>query len=211
MSTQITGQAQGVVLSTSQKAGAPAAVSTGWHNELVKSDLLPRFAYLGLNGLIFGATFASAATAAASATATGAFALFNPSNSGKNLVLLDALASLTTVVAATTVLQIGYQPIPNQTPTAQTATTVISNLLVGSGNLSVAKALTAGTVVGAPTATVRSFASFYMDLAAGDQVTSVRDQLDGALIIAPGSTVAIVSVANTPTINLSLTWAELPI
>lgn len=210
MALQITGQSQGV-LTTSQKSGAPAAVNTGWHNELLKSDLFPRFAYLSANGLIFGATWAAAATAAASATAVGAFGLFNPANSGKNLVLLDALASLTTVAAATTVLQIGYQPIPNQTPTSQTATTVISNLMIGNGNLSVAKALTAGTIVGAPTATIRSFASFYMDLAAGDQVTSVRDQLDGALIVAPGSSVAIVSVANTPTINLSLTWAELPV
>lgn len=210
MPVQITGQAQGLS-STSQKSGSPAAVNTGWQNELLKSDLFPRFAYMGLSGLIFGATWAAAATAAASATAVGAFGLFNPAGSGKNLVLLDAFASLTTVAAATTVLQAGYQPIPNQTPTSQTSSTVISNLMIGNANASVAKALTAGTVVGAPTATVRSFASFYMDLAAGDAITSVRDQLDGAIIIAPNSTLAIVSVANTPTINLSLTWAELPI
>lgn len=210
MALQITGQPQGIQ-TQSQKSGTPSAVNTGWQNELLKSDLFPRFAYLALNGLVFGATWAAAATAAASATAVGAFGLFNPSNSGKNLILLDALASQTTVAAATTVLQIGYQPIPNQTPTSQTATTVISNLMIGNGNTSVAKALTAGTVVGAPTATVRSFGSFYTDLAAGDMVTSVRDQLDGAIVIAPGSAIAVVSVANTPTINLSLTWAELPV
>lgn len=209
MAIQITGQSSG--FQTVSQKGTPAAVVTGWQNELQTSDMYPRFTYIGMAGLVFSATWAAAATAAASATATGAFALFNPANSGKNLVILDAIASLTTVAAATTVLQVGYQPIPNQTPTSQTASTVISNLLIGNGNLSVAKALTAGTVVGAPTTTVRSFASFYMDLAAGDAITSVRDQLDGCLIISPGSSIAIVSVANTPTINLSLTWAELPV
>jgi hypothetical protein len=192
-------------------SGSAPVFSQDQFGGILVSELNARYANLGLTGAIFGAQYAAAATAAASATAVGAFGLFNPAGSGKNLVLLDAVVSITTVAAATTVLQAGFQAIPNQTPTTQTATTVITNAFVGSSVTSVAKALTAGTVVGAPTATFRTVGSFYLDLAAGDIVTSIKDQIDGEIIIAPNSTLSLVSIANTPTVSLSLTWAEVAI
>lgn len=211
MALQVTGQAQGVVLTSSQKSGAPGAISTGWHNEAIVSELMPRFGYAALAGYTFSAEWPSAATAAASATSTGAIALFNPSGSGKNIILLNAAFVLNAVAAATTVLVAGYQAIPNQTPTARTATTAPTCMNVGSGNLSVASALTAGTVAGAPTATPRVGASWYSDLVATGMTTSIVDVIDGAIVIAPNSTLAIVSVAGTPTLIATMTWLELPI
>jgi hypothetical protein len=210
MAIQITGQSQGL-LTVSQKSGSPASINTGWQNELLMTELLPRYFYLTALGLTFGAQWAAAATAAPSATAVGAFGLFNPPGSGKNLAIIDCTITQTTVTAATTVLQAGWQAIPNQTPTSQTATTVISNLSIGNSSASVAKALTAGTVVGAPTATFRNSFSTYTDLAAGDLLPTIKDVIDGAIIVAPNSTIALVSVANTPSVSLSMTWVELPI
>ena len=44
MSLPITGQAQGLFQQISQKSGTPQAFSSGWHNEMLVSELLPRYA-----------------------------------------------------------------------------------------------------------------------------------------------------------------------
>jgi hypothetical protein len=212
MAYAFTGQAQGVLLTTSQKSGSPAAVSTGWHNELLKSDLLPRYHYLVSQGVVFGVQYASAATAAASATATGSFGFYNPNGSGVNLVLLDATIVLNSAAAVVTGQAVGMVGVPNQQPTTTTPGNTPVNFLIGSGKTSAAKTYTAGTLVGAPTASSRVW-SFFNDVASGAGALpgSILDPLDGKVVIAPNSGIDFVSVANTPTIILALTWAELPI
>jgi len=176
------------------------------------SELNARYANLVLSGSVFGVTFASASLAAPSATATGAFSLFNPANSGKNLVLLQVGFSLGITTASTTAANIGFQFVPNQTPTAVTAGNTPQNALIGSGNISIAKAYTAGTLVGAPTVLGYTFQGFYSDLAASDFVVAPFD-IGGAVIIAPGSGIDInTSVAVTTIVGtFTLIWAELPI
>lgn len=181
---------------------------TIYGNAPLFNEMLPRFGAVTNQAGVFGVQYASHATAAASATAVGSFGLFNPSGSGKVLVLLQANFVLNSVAATTNVLTAGYQLIPSQTPSSQTAGNTPQCMLIGSAATASAIALTAGTVVSAPTTTPRIGASWYVDLAAGDIQTSIVDNIDGAIIVGQNSTLAIVSIANTPTILLSLVWAE---
>lgn len=211
MSLQVTGQAQGLVLATSQKSGAPSAISTGWHNESVTSELLPRYSYLVLSGNVYSVQYASGTIAAASATATGPFGLFNPANSGKNMILLAANIPVTTFTAGTTGAGFGLQFVANQTPTTVTPGNTPLNNLVGSGNTSVAKTYTAGTLVGAPTVMSYGLAGAYLDLAAGD-VTTTDTDVSGAVAISPNSGVCLVMTGTlVATVVPTFTWAELPI
>lgn len=212
MSLQITGQAQGLVVPIAQKSGQANAVSTGWNNELLVSELIPRYAALALSGNVFDVTYTAASLAIPSATATGSFALFNPAGSGKNLVLLKVAVGLQTFTAGTTALGIGLQYVPNITPTTTTPGNVPQNALVGSQLGAVAKPFTAGTLVGAPTVLGTIFETFYADLAASSQPSGIQVEVDGAIIVAPGSGICLCSTAApiTNTVTCAYKWAELP-
>jgi hypothetical protein len=213
MALQVTGQSQGI-LTASQKSGAPAAINTGWHNEWLKSDLLARYAYMNLNGSVFGVGYAAAALAAPSATQAGAFTLYNPSGSGKNLVLLEIPTALTTFTAiATTVCAIGVYTFSNQTPTTLTGGNAPLCALVGAGNLSVAKTYTAATIVGGNTFPIRQVSNMGVLTAVGVADVITKDEVAGALIVAPGSGFGLAATATAAddTIQVTYTWAELPI
>lgn len=215
MALQVTGQAQGLIATTAQKSGAPAAVSVGWSNEQISSELLPRFSNLVQAGVVFSLNYPSAAFAAPSATALGAFALFNPPNSGKNLHILDIQIGITTwTLVTTTAVVIGAIFIPNQAPTSTTNTGAVpASNLVGSGTPTVAKPYVTGTVVGAPLLANRVVADFLLATAAGAGDLWSVDHVDGAIVIAPGSGIQIQGVSGTEadvTGIVGITWAELP-
>lgn len=216
MALPVTGQAQGLVLGASQKAGSPAAISTGWHNEFLLTELLPRYSNLVQAGVVFSLNFPAAAFAAPSATATGAFFLFNPPGSGKNLHIIDCNIAITTWTLETTTTQaISIIPVPNQTPTGTSSTGVtIYNNLIGSGNKSVASGFVSGTLVGAPVLGLRTVGSFAMATAVGAESFWIKDEIAGAIIVPPGSGIEVQSVSATEadiTGIVGLTWAELPI
>ena len=215
MSLPITGQAQGLIQSTSQKSGSPAAFSAGWNNEFVISELEARYAALVKSGVVFSLNFPAAAFAAPSATALGAFALWNPAGSGKNIHLMDiqvALSTWTLVTTTTAVIAVIF--IPNQTPTSVGQSGIaIRNNLVGGATQSVAAGYVSGTVAGAPVLGNRVVATFVLATAVGFGNLSAEDIVDGKVIIAPGSGIQIQAVSGTEA-DISgivgLTWAELP-
>src|SRR5271169_2280748 len=100
MAQQITGQAMGFVQSISQKSGPPAALPTGWNNELLISEVLPRYAALTLAGTVFSISSAAGAVTAYTGAAGGtpSVGVWNPTTSGKNLILLSASVCATTML-----------------------------------------------------------------------------------------------------------------
>jgi hypothetical protein len=215
MALQVTGSAQGLVASTAQKSGSPSAISVGWSNEQISSELLARFSNLVQAGVVFSLNFPAAAFAAPSATALGAFALFNPPNSGKNIHILDVQVAVTTwTLVTTTAVAIGMIFIPNQAPTSTTSTGAVpASNLVGSGTPTVAKPYITGTTVGAPVLANRIVADFLLATAAGAGDLWAVDHVDGAVVIAPGSGIQIQGVSGTEadvTGIVGITWAELP-
>jgi hypothetical protein len=217
MSTQITGQAQGVVQTVSQKSGTPAAISTGWHNELLKSDLFPRYAYLVLSGLVFtvsnpaaGVLSAAGNVSPIAAAGTPILALFNPANSGKNLVMLAATAVVFSSTAAP--LSVVLNVVDGQVITAVTNVTPVNALtLKASGSNASAFSLTALT----GSTVMRMYRGL---LAAAGAATAGmnqpgKDELAGELVIPPGGVVAVATGAagTAAQVLASFTWAELPI
>lgn len=174
------------------------------------SQFFPRYYNLVSGGLVFAVTYASAAVAAASATATGNFCLFNPATSGVQLVLLAATLPVITFTAGTTGAGLGFQ-LFNQVPSTTTAGNTPQNTLVGSANASKANTFTAGTLVGAATVPGYYSSGAYLDLAAGDAVV-VKDEIAGAISLQPGTGLNIVSSGTlTASLAPSLLWAEIPL
>lgn len=195
---------------TAKQTGSYVTPGVGEFADNIVTELQPRFYEQTYRGNTFSVTYAANAAAAASATATGLFSLFNPVGSGKNLVLLDATVVLVSFSAATTPLQLALQPY-TYTPTTVTAGNVPATSFIGSGTGSVAKTYTAGTLVGASTTAIKYLGSFYLDLAAGDVVGSITYNFDGKMIIGQGSGVNLVGIATIPTntVALDFTWMEI--
>lgn len=178
-----------------------------------ESDLFPRYFNLVTAGVVYGVTYAATAATIASATATGPFALFNPTTSGVQLVLLTSTLSLTSFTTPGTAgFATGFQFVSGQQPTSTTAGNTPQNALIGSAAISAAKVYTAGTLVGAPTAMGYTSNGTYLDLQAGDLIT-LKDEIAGAIVVAPGSGIDIVvsSATTVPTLTPSLLWAEIPL
>jgi hypothetical protein len=185
----------------------------GEYQELLVSELMPRYYEQCYRGNVFTVQFAAAALAAASATAVGNFGIYNPAGSGRNLVLLDSTVVLVTFSAGTSGLQVALQSW-NYLPTSQT-TVAVNNGFFGGPLNATAKGipLSAGTLVGQATTAVKLLGGFYLDLAAGDTVGSVTYNFDGKIMVAPGYGFSFISIATVPTqtVSIDLTWMEIPI
>jgi hypothetical protein len=217
MSLQVTGQSQGV-LSASQKSGIPAACNTGWHNELLKSDLLPRYSYLVLAGKVYSLSVAAGNPTAYAGAAAGTplLAVYNPLNSGVNLIALIVGLGIQTEGTGTAaqdfalysgvVTAIGSGTVTNPTNALSLQTTgsvakgfANTALTSQTGALALALPLLSVGVTPGTTAT-KDVANGLFDVA-------------GLQIAAPGNMLAL-GAAGTGTaakVDASIYWAELPI
>jgi hypothetical protein len=197
-----------------KQTGANISLSMGEYGEPLVTELQPRFYQQTYRGVTFTTQFPAAAAAAASATVLGAFALFNPLGTGKNLVMLDSTIALVSFTPATTPLQLSLVPF-TQVPTSVGAGPVAVNTFIGGplNAASVSKTYVSGTTVAASTTAIKLLGNFYIDLAAGDVIGSLVYNFDGKLIIAPGSGISVVAIATVPTnsIAVDFTWMEVAI
>jgi|SRR5579864_70031 len=216
MGQQVTGQAQGVVLNISQKAGSPAAISTGWHNELLKSDLLPRYTYLGLLGKVFyiAAAGANPTGFTGGAAGTPLLGVMNPLGSGVNLVFLVATIGIRTegtgIAGQDFALYTGLSALPTGTVTAPTNS--LSQQTSGSGAKGfVNTAMTGSTAINLA-ASLLSIGVTPGATATKDVVPGIFD-LSGFAIAAPGTLVALGAsgTGTAASMDCSLFWAELPV
>lgn len=218
MAQQITGQAQGILLGQSQKSGAPSAVSTGWHNEVLKTDLLPRYAYMVLAGKVFSVSAAGQNPTAYTGAAAGTplLAVYNPPTSGVNLVGLMVGLGVQTEGTGTagqdfalysgvvTAIGTGTVTVPTGALSLQAAGSAakgFSNaaLTAQTGTLSLALPLLSVGVTPGTTAT-KDVANGLFDCA-------------GLVVAAPGNMIAL-GAAGTGTaakIDAVFYWAELPV
>jgi hypothetical protein len=200
---QVTGQ----VGSTGPVAsGGPASpLRQGNYGEAIFSELNGRYYELAIRGQVFLAINSAAqALSVASATYTG-LAVANPSGSGKNLVILEALWATTIVPTAAGAVVLGYAP--TVTLTTGSSTGPIASV-IGSGAASVAKVGASGALGSAPTilrpfigvgwASALSFASF-----------QYKDDIGGAIIIPPGQLICIEAITTAITGIAAFAWAEL--
>lgn len=145
-----------------------------------------------------------AMSTALSATQTG-FTLYNPLGSGKSLIVEQVTVAVTSAPAGVATIVYAANVNPNAaSPATNTALTVRSANLgrpqVGAGIVYSATTLPAAPVVvrslGGPVAT-GSVSSPYM-----------RDDVNGALVVAPGCCLSLNSLTTAISAIVSMTWRE---
>lgn len=143
-------------------------------------------------------------------TATTGLILENPAGSGKNFVILEALVALASQPGTTFIATLGLWGIvtpTHTTPTAMTFGTGFNNALLGGGSGSVALLYSALTT-GAPLC-LRAIGGG--PLAASSLVSPfIKDDIAGALTIAPGTAISFGCKGMAVSVIGTLTWEEVP-
>lgn len=197
--------------------GASPALSSDEFGAAFVTELNPKYMGLTKAGFVYGVgNTAFAALTAIGTTVTG-LTLFNPTNSGKNLCLIDVTVAFTPVTLATVAVTAVLAGVAQAaTPTGTTPLTAVPNL-ISAGNAPVAKTYSAATLTTAPTI-IRFLGNCLLTTlttsGGADAVASLlKDEIGGAVIVPPGAVVCIAGIGTVAdaTVAASMTWAELPI
>jgi hypothetical protein len=187
-------------------SGSPSvAYRQGNYGELMFSELNGRYYEQSIRGNVFIAVNnAAQALSVASGTYTG-LSLGNPTGSGKNFVILEAIWATTIVPTAAGAVVLGYAPYV--APGGAAATGPISTV-IGLGANSVAKVGSTTTFGAAPTI-VRPMVGIGWSSAVGLSSFQYKDDIGGAVIIPPGYSFCIEAITTAITGIASFAWAEL--
>jgi hypothetical protein len=195
--------------------GSTPAIRQGQLGDLVVSELHGRFYEQTYRGATYS-TFINALTLAsthatpiAAGTGTPIISIFNPANSGKNIVLIRLQQATTSGTPGGPLV---WNIIPNPQNITATATAAYSNAsLAQSGSVTRIfnnTALTASTVgvayrnAGGPAA-----------VAATGAIMTYTELYDGTVIIPPGSMLGLACTAagTSHVINVYAEWEEVPV
>ena len=195
---------------TSSNGTLPARGGT--MGDMVVSQLHGRYYEQALNGHLFYAQTAVTGVAPGTAiSTTGAYTLYNPIGSGYNLVVLEGMMGYVSGTIGAGVVD--WVAHVNPAAAAPTGTAIVAtNALLG-GSAGVARPLTTSTVVaGTP---IRPFCSLGASLATtAVQPWHVRDDVGGAIIVAPGCAVDLHATAaggTSPLVVFGVLWEEVAI
>lgn len=161
----------------------------------------------GARNIFVASTQAGVATSTGLSTTQTGITLTNPFGSGKTLVLLQFTGAVTTATGGAAGLVLAANVNPNAAAVTQT-----TPLTTRAANLGVTKAATglAASAVTLPAApvVVRS----YQLAVAASSITpaAIRDDINGALCVAPGCAVSINSITTAVTGIWSIVWEEIP-
>lgn len=208
------------------QSAVPAVRQTGNPNalqlqlgELGVSEVLPRYTALTWSGQVFSVSVAAAAAITAysgGAAGTPQIAVWNPTGSGKNLVVLSA--NYANVVAAsaagTATWGLYYGPTAAITAAASATYPVSQITMTPAGSVAKAFVNTALTSSTALTNVIPFGAYYWATAAGGVQLTAAApSEVPGYLMIPPGSMVALGGSAalTSATWQGNMIWAELPI
>ena len=197
-------------------AGSVPTVQAGTYGELLESRLNADYYTLVKNGLTYSVSASAISPAAFTGGAAGtpAIGIFNPSSSGKDLVILDATVGIRTTGTAAAAIDFNHFAVLQGSVAVTGTATAPRNMYTLQASGSVATAMV--NVVN--TAALASFAirpSISVGLTAATAVTNVgayRDEVKGAIIIPPGGYYAF-GAAAAPTagsFDITVTWAEVP-
>jgi hypothetical protein len=201
---------------TGKQTGQTIPSSFGEFGDQLATELMPRYYQNTYRGQKFSACNTAAVTIGALTATNVSYALYNPPNSGKNLVIVDAGFGAGSTVFGSGAVFFAYNS-QSTTPLGTTALTIKGNLLTGAAAPSVAQAYSAATLSGTPIA-VRPF--FGCVAAAASTVTPisaqsvpfVKDDVAGEIIVAPGGVLSVQgSVAAVAVGFVGISWDEVAI
>lgn len=220
---------QGIPGSQSLSDGSYGNARIGKTGELIKSDLHGRFyeqAYRG-NLFTFGksdtALVAVNAIATTGATAKPVIGVYNPSASGKNLVLLQAIVLASTIGAtATNPAGLHWVSSVGNAAISTGSTPINCSSLAASGSVAKAFAMTTALTGLTNVLTYLRASSIGAGLNAAGPATAITqaqglsiENLDGQIIVPPGGIVGLqvgVDVsAQASNYSVGLLWEEVPV
>lgn len=180
---------------------------------LVSQDVAGRYEELVYRGNTYTvANTAAQALTLGVAAATGLI-LTNPLSSKVNLCLLEVCIALQSLPAGAAGLALWANPIA-AAQAAYTYTTKITpvNALIGSTNASAAVAGSSITLPVAPTL-VRAIGGGPAATVAASTAFPpfIKDEVAGAIIVAPGCAISLQSVTTAISVIASFTWEEIPL
>lgn len=198
-------------------AGNLASPSLGKLGHSLSADLLPRYYEAVANGMVFcGGTAATGVAPGTSIGTTAAFTLYNPSGSGKKLVVAKvSMSYISGTLGAGTVHYVANVN-PSAAAVSGTAITVIkTDLSVASttaqGNVGLA--FTTATLPTTPTV-LRPFCSLTALLASTAVAPyTVTDDVAGEFVISPGCALSLegtTAAGSSPLVVFGATWVEVP-
>lgn len=204
----------GSLPSARQVAGTPNNPG-GTFGESLFSELNPVYYSLLKAGKVFSLSAAAINPTAFSGGAAGTpiFGLYNPANSGIDLVLLDSRTAVRNLGTAAANASTAFYQV-NQGGIAVTGTqTQARNMYSQSSTGSAAYCMvnTANTAALASTMVAPSV-SIQTVAAAAELIAQLRDEIKGAIIVSPGTYMAYGQTAALTggSMDASLIWAEIP-
>lgn len=210
----IQGQA-GALPSTRQSAGTPN-VPVGSFGEILDTKLNPDYYQLVKSGRVYqvGFTAINPAAFTGGAAGTPAIGLFNPVNSGVDLVVLMAKLAIRTTGTAAAGYDWNFWMV-NQGGVAVTGTQTASRniySLAATGGVGYGMVNTANTAALSSSLVLPSFSGGLTAATAVTNVVNLTDDIRGALVVAPGCYLAWgQSVTLTgASMDGALLWAEIP-
>lgn len=197
----------GLASTLGDQDGQPFVV--GKNGEQLVNEVHGRYYIANYRNHVFMATASAVTVPAVTSGVASIFCLFNPANSGKNLVLITA--GVGTVLATTVVDLAGIYYLPNPTNASTTAGTIKSGIL-GTGAPSVATFFTAATHTSQTPILAGNIGGYGAITDAGGNFF-MRD-LNGQMIVPPNTSVDILMSTAAGTASgtaLELTWMEVPV
>ncbi len=178
--------------------------------EQVVSDFLPHFGEAAVRGAVFSAAPTTGLTPGTALTTAAGLALWNPYNSGVNLLLLEV-----TYAWASGTLGAGklWHVLHNPTTATPGGTQVIPINTRGGSSMAVGRAYSTATGLGTANA-VRISATVTALTADAGTGAVARELVDGLIAVPPGSAYSLQEVGaagTSPLIFFSYTWMEVPV
>lgn len=191
---------------------APAGVL----GELLESRLLPDYHTLVKNGLVFTSSLQAANPTGfvGAAAGTPLIGLYNPLTSGKDLVLLEAVVGIRTTGTGAVAQDFGHFGV-NQGGVAVTGVGVNPRNMYSLGATGSATLAMQNVINTAALASFLLRPSFSVGLTTatpGVNITLLRDEIKGEIIVPPGGYYAFGAAASftAASLDVALMWAEIP-
>lgn len=185
------------------RAGDAAALAT--------MDAHPRYYDAVRRGNVFFVSNSAAQALSTNSTTATGIIVYNPSNSGVNLAILEVIVQFASLGAGVivTILTGGIQA----TSVTQTTTNVangVVNALIGGGNTS---RTTVGSSATIATAVIQRILPIgaAATLSGSTSLLSVKDEVAGALVIPPGYVTSLQCVTTAETVWGQISWEEIPV
>lgn len=174
-------------------------------SQLIETRNVPLYITDGTDDVFVASTQSAIATSTGLSTTQTGFTLTNPAGSGKNLVILQTNIALASAPAGAAPVVYAANVNPVATAVTQTTPLTVRSAVLGRTKTGAGLAASAVTLPAAPVV-VRSAAG----PVAGSSISPpyIKDDVNGALVLAPGSAISLNSLTTAISAVISMVWKE---